>query len=365
MAKENGSIYNEIRHLLLKEIKAAPPNTRIRSRRDLMREYKVSRTTIDRAISELIGQGHLYAKNGSGTYVTERGRTASTGRQMRSWGVLLPDIRHYTYPGILRGIEHVSFENDVNLIVGNIENQAARQTSYLRNFIDSTVNGVIIVPARPNPSEDLEGQLFTMLQELKIQGIPFVFCNRNALGIEAPQVVSNDFHGGLLATRHLVNQGYCRIAFISHPRYTISLNRYMGYLSALDLAGRRLDERLIAFSDSWEFEAPGYVEMRRMLAGPEPPDAVFCFTDLIARGAYRAVCERGLVPGRDVGIVGYDDSPVCGSLDVPLSSVKIHSFEMGRKAAQLLFDANLRSAIGRNVSVILPPDLAVRESSQP
>jgi len=82
-------------------------------------------------------------------------------------------------------------------------------------------------------------------------------------------------------------------------------------------------------------------------------------------GAYRAVCERGLVPGRDVGIVGYDDSPVCGSLDVPLSSVKIHSFEMGRKAAQLLFDANLRPAVGRHVSVIMPPDLAVRESSQP
>jgi len=363
MAKDTPSVYSDIRQRLQKEIAAARPNTKIRSRRDLMQEYGVSRTTIDRAISELIGQGHLYAKNGSGTYVAARGGAAAAGRQMRSWGLLLPDIRHYTYPGILRGIEHVSFEHDVNLIVGNIENQAARQTSYLRNFIDSSVSGVIIVPARPNPSEDLEGQLFSMLQELNAREIPFVFCNRNALGIEAPQVVSNDYHGGLLATRHLIEQGYRRIAYIAHPRYTISLNRYMGYLSALDLAGRQPDERLVAFSDSWEFESPGYEEMGRMLDGPVPPDAVFCFTDPIARGACRAVCERGLVPGRDVGIVGYDDSPVCRTLEIPLSSVRIHAFELGRKAAQLLFDANQRSALDPNASVILPPDLAIRESS--
>ena len=100
-----------------------------------------------------------------------------------------------------------------------------------------------------------------------------------------------------------------------------------------------------------------------MLDGPEPPDAVFCFTDLIARGAYRAICERDLVPGRDVGIVGYDDSLVCRSLEIPLTSVKIHSFEMGQKAAQFLFDGPHGTAPGGNPSIILPPDLVVRESS--
>lgn len=357
------TIYVEVRQRLQKEIAEALPHAKIRSRRDLMQAYGVSRTTIDRAISELIGQGYLYARNGSGTYVAGKNHPSPAVRQMRSWGVLLPDIRHYTYPGILRGIEQVSFKHDVNLIVGNIENQAARQTSYLRNFIDSKVSGVIIVPARPNPSEDLEGQLFTMLQELKDQDIPFVFCNRNALGIEAPQVVSNDFQGGLLATRHLLAQGYRRIAYISHPRYTISLNRYMGYLSALSLAGRQPDENLTAFSSSWDFEAPGYQELGRMLDGPEPPDAVFCFTDLIARGAYRAICERDLAPGRDVGLVGYDDSQVCRSLEIPLTSVKTHSFEMGQKAAQLLFDGLNGTSPGGNPSIILPPDLVVRESS--
>jgi len=363
MTGDSNARYARIKASLQREIADTPPHTRIRSRSDLVRDFGVSRTTIDRAISELIGEGALYARDGSGTYVAERNGMWPGNGAMRSWGVLLPDMRHYTYPGILRGIEHVGFENGVNVIVGNIENQAARQTSYLRNFIKSQVNGVIIVPARPNPSEGLEERLCAMLSELTEHGIPFVFCNRNTPGIEAPQVISNDFHGGYLAARHLIERGYRRIAYIAHARYAISLNRYMGYAGALATDGGKPDERLVAFSDSWDFEAPGRDEMGRMLDGPAPPDAVVCFTDLIAKGAYHAVVERGLVPGRDIGIVGYDDSLVCVSLEVPLTSVRVDSYELGRQAAQFLLDVGDRWALHRSASIILTPELMMRQST--
>lgn len=363
MSGDSNVRYVRIKVSLQQAIAEMSPHTRIRSRSELIKDFGVSRTTVDRAISELIGEGFLYAKDGSGTYVSERNGMWPQNGAMRSWGVLLPDIRHYTYPGILRGIEHVGFENGVNVIVGNIENQAARQTSYLRNFIKSQVNGVIIVPARPNPSEGLEEQLTIMLQELIGHDIPFIFCNRHTSGIDAPQVICNDFQGGHLAARHLVEQGYRRIAYIAHPRYTISLNRYMGYASALASAGVEQSESLVAFSDSWDFESPGRDEMGRMLDGPNPPDAVVCFTDLIAKGAYHAVCERGLAPGRDVGIVGYDDSMVCVSLDIPLTSVKIDSYGMGRQAAQFLLDTSAKWASYRSTSIILTPELSVRQST--
>jgi LacI family transcriptional regulator len=190
-----------------------------------------------------------------------------------------------------------------------------------------------------------------------------VFCNRKAMGMEGPQVITNDFHGGLLATRHLIEQGYERIAYISHPRYTISLNRYMGYLSAHNLAGIPVDQDLTVFADSWDFEAPGRQEMGRLLDGPNPPDAVFCFTDLLAKGAYGAVVERGLVPGWNVGIVGYDDSTVCQMTDIPMSSVKLHSLDLGRRSAEMLFDFMEGRGAARNSAVILNPRLKARQSS--
>lgn len=364
MPRTTSAVTNATRLRLQEEIARAKPHARISSRRTLMEEYGVSRTTIDRAISRLIDEGMLYTKNGAGTYVADRRAGLSPQEGVPSIGVLLPDIRRYTYPGILRGIEYVSFDKGMNLIVGNIENQAARQTHYLQSFIDSGVKGVIIVPARPNRSEDLEGQLFLMLRELEANNIPFVFCNRKAMGMEAPQVISNDFHGGVLAASHLLEQGYKRVAYISHPRYTISLNRCMGYMSALTQAGVDLDQDLVVFSNSWDFEAPGRQEMGRLLDGANPPDAVFCFTDLIAKGAYNAVVERGLMPGRDVGIVGYDDSTVCQLVDVPLSSVKLPSFELGRRSAELLFDFMARPGTPKSTAIILNPELRARKSSQ-
>lgn len=364
MSGDSNARYLTIKATLQREIAGTPPHTRIRSRSELVKDLGVSRTTIDRAISEMIGEGLLYARDGSGTYVSERNGAWPRNGEVRSWGVLLPDVRHYTYPGILRGIEHVGFENGVNVVVGNIENQAARLTSYLRNFIKSQMAGVVIVPARPDPQEGLEEQLSVMLGELVENAIPFVFCHRNPPGIDAPQVICNDFHGGHLAAQHLIDRGYRRIAYIAHPRYAISLNRYMGYASALAGAGLPIDERRVAFSSSWEFETPGRQEMGRMLDSADPPDAVVCFTDWIAKGAYHAVCERGLVPGRDVGIVGYDDSMVCVSLDVPLTSVKIDSYGMGRRAAQFLLDVGRQWLAHRSTSIILNPELTARQSTQ-
>jgi len=352
--------FQQIRQQLENEMATACAHTRIRPRRDLMISYGASRSTIDRAIAELIREGRLYTKVGSGTFVGATDTLPSPG--MKSLGLLLPDIRHYTYPGIMRGVEHVCIDRDINLIVGNIENKAARQTHYLRNFINTQVSGIIIVPARPNAREDLEGHLMAMLKELDDLGVPFVICNRLMPDLQAPQVIPNDFHGGFLATSHLIRQGYRRIAYISHPPYITSLSRHMGYLSALQAKGMTPAPELTVFSRSWRFETPGRQELTRLLNLPKPPDAVFCFTDNIAKGAAAAVTEKGLRVGRDLGIVGYDDSTVCKSLDVPLTSVRVNAFELGRLAARMLFT---RLAGRANPPCrVLPPQLVVRDSTR-
>ncbi|MFV0423798.1 GntR family transcriptional regulator [Oleidesulfovibrio sp.] len=364
MPRTSSDVTTSVRLQLEDLINSLPVHSRIPPRRSLMQSYGVSRTTIDRAIAELTADGVLYARGGSGTYVAERRIEAHSGKQGLTIGVLLPDIRRYNYPAILRGIEHAAFERGVNLMVGNIENQATRQNHYLKSFVSSGVSGVIIIPARPNPSEQLEEQLYAMLHDVTANNIPCVFCNRAPLGFEAPQVICNDFLGGLLGTQHLLEQGYRRIAYISHPRYTISLNRYMGYLSAHTLAGIVPDPALTVFSESWDFEKPGRQELARLISLQQPPDAAFCFTDFLALGAYRTAVEHGLTPGSDFGIMGYDDNAICKTVDIPLSSVKVHSFEMGSMAAKVLFESIARPRTFKPSTDILAPELAIRASSR-
>jgi DNA-binding LacI/PurR family transcriptional regulator len=358
MIKENNLLYIQIKEKLIEAIKSLQPNDRLPARTELVKKYQVTRTTIDRAISELIGEGYLYSRDGSGTYVAEnKAPTIATENTSNvvSWGVILPDITRDTYPGILRGVEDVASQHDINVVICNTDNNAEKQSNYINKLIEADVKGLIIVPAIIGEADLLS---FQRLQE---KNIPFILCNRSVNGVEAPKVTSNSFYGGYIATRHLIQCGYHTIAYVSHPMYSVSLERYQGYLSALTEAGMELQEDYVVFEDSFN-ERAGYESTRRLLAQAPRPDAIFAFNDNTAQGAYEAITETGLNVGTDIGLVGYDNTNICEQLPVKLSSVKFKTYEIGSKAAELLLGIMRGENIPKNKTVILQPELVIRDS---
>lgn len=362
MAIENTLLYIRIKEDLIADIKKLKPNERLPSRTELVKKFKVTRTTIDRAISELIGEGYLYSRDGSGTYVNsitgQDKPIRNNSPNVVSWGVILPDITRDTYPGILRGVEDVANRNGINVIICNTDNNAEKQSAYLYKQIETGVNGIVIVPAITGEN-DLAP--FKKLQEKKI---PFVFVNRGINGIEAPHIASNNFYGSYLATRHLIQMGYQNIAFVSRPLYSSSSERYQGYLSALTEAGIEPNENMVIYEDSFEIERPGYESTKKVLLQKPAPDAIFAFNDVIAQGAYDAIVEKNLYVGDDIGLVGYDDTHLCERLPVKLTSIKFKTYEIGFKAAELLLGIINGEAISKNKTVILQPELVARESSK-
>jgi DNA-binding LacI/PurR family transcriptional regulator len=357
-------LYFQIKERIKKDFGGLESGERIPSRVELTKKYSATRTTIDRAISELIGEGFLYTVDGSGTYLADR--TESSDAEYTSgvtnWGVILPNIMHDTYPGILRGIEDVANENDVNVVICNTDNYADKQRDYVYKLIESGVRGLIIVPAIIGKTTLEE------FSELKKHGIPLVTCNRIIEGIEAPSVLSNNFYGGYLATRHLIEQGYKRIAYLSRPMYSVSLDRYQGYLGALSEHSKGIiqesGKKCVVFEDSFEIDRPGYHSMGSLLELESPPDAVFCFNDAIAAGAYELLTERGVRIGEDVGLVGYDNTSICERLSPKLTSVRFKTYEIGSSAAKLLLRLSSGEGELNRKRVILQPELVVRESSE-
>jgi len=357
---KNDLLYRKVKEDILRMIDGLGPNERIPSRGALVSRYGVTRTTVDRAISELIGEGYLYSRDGSGTYKAARSQPTSSPQSARvaSWGVILPNIMHDTYPGILRGVEDVAQKVGVNVVICNTDNRTDKQTQYIHKLIDSGVKGLVVIPAIKG-EQDLEP-----FHRLRQERIPFVFCNRGIEGIEAPRVISNNFYGGYTATKHLAQNGYRRIAFVSRPLYSASCERYQGYISALAEMSLPFDERYVVFEESFDTAKPGYYSVKRMMEMDSPPDAVFCFNDVIAEGAFEALFEKGLEPGRDVGVVGYDDTHICERLPVKLTSVKFKTYESGASAARILLDMTSGKEIPYSHVVILQPELVVRESSR-
>lgn len=111
------------------------------------------------------------------------------------------------------------------------------------------------------------------------------------------------------ATRHLVEIGRRRIAVIGMqpPPYGDSARqRLQGYRAALRSAKINYDSSLVVTALDWG-RADGLAGIRRLLALPRPPDAVFCLNDLLALGAIRGLSEAGVRVPTDVAVVGFDD----------------------------------------------------------
>lgn len=352
----NKYLYSEIKERIKEDTKDLPPHTRIDTRMKMIKRYNVTRTTIEKAISALIGESYLYSIDGSGTYIAEK-QDSVRGNSVKAWGVILPTIVSNTYPEILRGIEDVGHEHKVNVVICNTDNDVGKQDHYVRKLAESGVQGIIIVPAISAVSA-LESFSF-----LAGKGIPFVFCNRGVHGVQAPRVLSNNFFGAYLATKHLITLGYKRIGFISKPHfYSLSEQRYQGYLGALSEAGLPIVPDCARFENVIDAERTGYDSALQLLRAQSPPEAIFCFNDEMAKGAYEAAESLGLRIGIDLGLVGYDDSEVCNRLPVKLTSVRYPKYESGKQSAQILLNLIQGEPIDPGHTVVLQPELIVRQS---
>jgi len=360
MENKSNMLYMKIKKELLDRIGDLEPNQRIPSRNELIKQYNVTRTTIDRAISEMIGEGYLYTIDGSGTYKSDRKEQLKQNddNNIESWAVILPDIMHDTYPGILRGVEDVASENGKNVVICNTDNLIEKQNFYIYKLLDSDVRGIIIVPAIIGQGNDLMAY-----EKLNTNHIPFVFCNRGVSGVEAPLVMSNNFYGAYLATNHLIKQGYKNIAFVSRPMYSAALDRYQGYMSALAQAGLTFNQNYVTFERTFETENSGYEITKNLLISQPEVDGIFCFNDVVAQGAYQAIIDLGKEVGSDIGLVGYDNTSICEMLHVKLTSVSYRNYEIGNKAAHILLEMTKEDYVSNNTTVVLQPELEIRKSS--
>lgn len=164
------------------------------------------------------------------------------------------------------------------------------------------------------------------------------------------------------ATKHLLDQGHTRIAYISGPpQYSFVQRRQRGYEEALRDAGIPLDDDLIV-SVEHLVERDGYEAAKKLLSHDERPSAIVAATDLVAYGAMRAVHTAGLTVGRDVAMVGFDGLASSAYTTPPLTTVRQSITDIGHRLVDMLLSI-IEMGDSRQPQILLEPSLVVRESS--
>lgn len=345
--------YLEVKNDILRLIDGMKPHSKVPSRQWLCKKCGVARSTVDKAIAELIEENHLYTLKGSGTYIQEREGLAA----ITNFGVILPFIMEGGYPSLLNGIERYASKRNINVIICSSENTPQKQHNYVIRMIESKIDGCIIIPSI---NSEMNHHSFSMLRE---RGIPFVFCNRYIDGFDVPFLGNNNYYGEYAATKHMIDAGCRNIAYMSAKKYSTSIERYHGFTTAMldNNMPVNLDNILL---DNVPLEKLKY-QVAEIFSKPDHPDGVVCFNDTMASYLYPILSEKGLAVGRDVKIIGYDDGPICENMRVPLSSVSPKAEQVGYEAAKVLMDIVTRRADGKAGSIrLFTPELRIRQSSR-
>jgi DNA-binding LacI/PurR family transcriptional regulator len=348
--------YKEIKNMLAVEIAKLSINAKLPSRPELCKRLDTTRTTLDKAINELVAEGVLYSRNGSGTYVAESQDEQSICTD--SWGVIVHDVRQSFYADLVRGVENVAQRYGINVVLCNSDSDFEKQEQYIKR-LNHSVSGIVIAPIVSADRREND-RLYHQLTELKI---PFVFCNRHAEGIDAPVVTSNNFYGGYIATKHVLEKGYRNIAYIACQKFRTSIDRCQGYTTALMENGIEINPKIITINDQSHSQPLGYQAMKKILSSGQAVDAVFCFNDIVARGAYQAIAEAGLRVSDDIGVIGYDNTDICENSTPAITSVTLNNLAVGTKAAEALYkQINSKEDLSDFDFYLLKPDIVARES---
>jgi DNA-binding LacI/PurR family transcriptional regulator len=349
--------YKEIKNMLTAEVAKLNGNDRLPSRRELCEKLDTSKATLGKAINELVAEGVLYSRGGSGTYVAG-GTEGLSVYEGQSWGVIVPDVAEEFYAKIVRGVENVAQSYGINLILCNSDYNLDKQEQYIKRLNNSGVSGIIIVPIASRDIRD-NIRLNNQLTEIKV---PFVFCSRNTEGINAPIVAPNYFYGGYIATKHLLKMGYRNIAYISQYNNRSNIERSQGYIAALQKYRIEVNRNIMQFENKGRVPLIGYDSMKKILASGEIVDAVFSTSDDFCQGIYKAIVEAGLVVSDDVGVVGYNNADLCEKLTPALTTVDYKNLEIGTKAAEVLYKQIHGEPLTNYEFYLFQPELVVRDS---
>lgn len=258
------------------------------------------------------------------------------------------------YMSLLTGISEAARESQYGVLINTLAGPFDRTESYERAF-GGIVDGLLLLAPRLE-----EGMVERILKER----VPVVLANCRSQNPGLDWVDTDNAGGAALVVEHLASLGHRRLAVVTGPM-DISENataRLKGFEEKASALGLSVPD---AYRVEGDFtEASGAQALDQLMGLREPPTAVFSCNDSMALGIVRALRKRGLTPGKDLAVVGYDNIHEAGFPEVGLTTVDAQTSVLGNQVAHLLVQ-KIQAPPGswKPQQKVVPVRLVVRASS--
>ena len=329
--------------------------------KDIARDLKLSPSTVSRALNgypslseETIQMVKEYAEKHHYTPNT----MAVNFRKNRTsiLGMIVPQIVHHFFSTTISGALETAKKHGYSILLAQSYDHLKDEILASQYLLGMGVDGLLI-------SVSNETQEAEHLQAFLEEGKPVVQFDKITDFLVGPKLVVDDFEGAYQAVTHLIKQGYRKIAHLSGRMEVKNANaRFLGYKKALEDHGLTLNKAWVCpcFDIS---EQEGFDFTRSLMESPNPPDAIFCITDLVALGAMNYLKSSGYQIPDQVGLMGFSNWMLSEFTTPTLSSVDQFGYTMGSKATEMLIELLKHQDLGENELVKLPTELVVRKSS--
>lgn len=273
--------------------------------------------------------------------------------QGAQFALVVDDISNPYFHELYEGLDNILADAGAYTSILSSHDSVQRQDQLISSLWESDIAGVVLVPATGTTHVDLE--------EFENRRRPLFMAVRRIGKTPFDYVGANPMVGMQIATEHLVSLGHESIGFVGGYKKNFAYSeRYAGFASSLMNHGLDLNPRLVRNGGSTRDFGRSAAE--DLLATKDHPTALIAYNDLVALGIMDAIHAKGLVVGKDIAVIGYDDIPEASLQPVPLTSVATPAAKLGEMVGQALQNWSLDRSQGNPLDITYPPRLIVRES---
>jgi LacI family transcriptional regulator len=264
-------------------------------------------------------------------------------------GLVVENLADPFMAEVANAVEEIARERGMFVVITSSGYAPENERPAVTGLSHRRVAGLIIIPTSGDHS---------YLGQSPVR-LPAVFVDRPPIQHDSDTVLVDNEGGARMATRHLIDHGHRRIAFIGdRPHVYTTRLRYQGFRATMQEAGVPIEERLIQVN---AMEAQNSTDTTlALLDARNGPTAVISANARIAMGLVRALHLRERT---DIAHVSFDDFPAAESLNPPVTAISQDPRRLGRRAAELLFD-RVDGGTGPPRRVVLPVQLIIRGSGE-